>query len=124
MELREALELLKPLFADRSILKIFHNVKYDLGILDRYGVEVNSIDDTLLLSYALDGPQFNTMSELSEHWLGHAGIPIKELIGSGKTQKTFAEGGDRRCGEICRRGRRPDDAALARAEAAARGRER
>ncbi|WIJ25004.1 DNA polymerase I [Devosia sp. RR2S18] len=91
MPIREALDLLKPVFADRSILKIFHNAKYDLGLLRRYGIEVQSIDDTLLLSYSLDGPQFNTMSELSEHWLGVSGIPIKELIGSGKTQKTFAQ---------------------------------
>ncbi len=91
MDMREAIELLKPVLADRSILKIFHNVKYDLGILTRYGFEVQSIDDTLLLSYGLDGPQFNTMGELSEHWLGHPGISIKELIGTGKTQRTFAQ---------------------------------
>ena len=91
MDMREALDLVRPLFADRSILKIFHNVKYDLGILARYGIEVQSFDDNLLMSYALDGPQFNTMGELSSHWLGHAGISIKELIGSGKTQKTFAQ---------------------------------
>ncbi|HEY9011195.1 MAG TPA: DNA polymerase I [Devosia sp.] len=91
MDMREALEMVKPVFADRSILKIFHNVKYDLGILARYGIEVRSVDDNLLMSYALDGPQFNTMGELSEHWLGHAGIAIKDLIGTGKTQKTFAQ---------------------------------
>ena len=91
MEMAEALELLRPMLADRSILKVFHNVKYDLGILGRYGLTVESADDTLLLSYALDGPQFNTMGALSEHWLGVSGTPIKELIGSGKTQKTFAE---------------------------------
>ena len=91
MELREALDLLRPVFADRSILKIFHNSKYDLGLLRRYGVEVNSIDDTLLLSYSLDGPQFNTMAELADHWLGVPGQSIKELLGTGKSQKTFAE---------------------------------
>lgn len=91
MDLRAALEQLKPVFADRSILKIFHNVKYDLGILSRYGIEVRSFDDNLLLSYSLDGPQFNTMGELSDHWLGLAGMSIKDLIGSGKTQKTFAQ---------------------------------
>jgi len=91
MDIREALELLKPVFADRSILKIFHNVKYDLGILARYGIELRSFDDNLLMSYALDGPQFNTMGELSAHWLGHAGLSIKDLIGTGKTQKTFAQ---------------------------------
>jgi DNA polymerase-1 len=91
MDLRQALELIKPVFADRSILKIFHNVKYDLGVLARYGIEVQSFDDNLLISYALDGPQFNTMGELSDHWLGHKGVAIKELLGSGKTQITFAE---------------------------------
>ncbi|MBN9308293.1 DNA polymerase I, partial [Devosia sp.] len=91
MEMRQALDMLKPVFADRSILKIFHNIKYDLGILARYGVEVRAFDDNLLISYALDGPQFNTMGELSEHWLGHTGIAIKELLGTGKNQKTFAE---------------------------------
>src|SRR5690606_14224701 len=88
---RQALDMLKPVFADPSILKLFHNVKYDLGILARYGVEIRSVDDNLLLSYSLDGPQFNTMGELSEHWLGHKGIAIKDLLGTGKSQRTFAQ---------------------------------
>jgi DNA polymerase-1 len=88
---RVALGLLKPLLEDRSILKIAHNVKYDLGLLLRYGITLNPFDDTLLMSYVLDGVQYNTLSELSAHWLGHTGIEIKELIGSGKNQKTFAE---------------------------------
>jgi DNA polymerase-1 len=88
---REALALLKPLLEDRSILKIAHNVKYDLGLLLRYGIELKPFDDTLLMSYVLDGVQYNTLSELSAHWFSHTGIEIKELIGSGKNQKTFAE---------------------------------
>ncbi|MBU1337225.1 MAG: DNA polymerase I [Alphaproteobacteria bacterium] len=91
MDIRLALDILRPLFADRSILKIFHNAKYDLGLLARYDIAVNSIDDTLLLSYALDGPQYNTMAELADHWLGVPGTSIKELIGSGKGQITFAQ---------------------------------
>jgi len=91
MDMREALAMLRPMFADRAILKIFHNGKYDLGMLARYDVPVNSIDDTLLLSYCLDGPQFNTMAELADHWLGVPGTSIKELIGSGKSQITFAQ---------------------------------
>ncbi len=88
---REALALLKPLLEDRSILKIAHNVKYDLGLLLRYGIELKPFDDTLLMSYVLDGVQYNTLSELSAHWLNHTGIEIRELIGTGKKQKTFAE---------------------------------
>ncbi len=91
MDFELALEMLRPVFADPSILKLFHNVKYDLGLLARYEVEVRSFDDNLLMSYALDGPQFNTMGELSEHWLGHSGMSIKELLGTGKTARTFAQ---------------------------------
>jgi DNA polymerase-1 len=91
MDLRLALEMLKPVLEDASILKIGHHIKYDIGIFARYGVDLTPIDDTLLLSYVLDGARFNTMSELTDHWLGHPGIPIRDLIGSGRTQKTFAE---------------------------------
>jgi DNA polymerase-1 len=91
MDIREALALLKPMLEDRSILKIGHHIKYDLEIFARYGITVAAIDDTLLMTYVLDGARFNTMGELSEHWLGHAGIPIKELLGTGKAQRTFAE---------------------------------
>ena len=91
MDEREALAMLKPLLEDRSILKIAHNVKYDLGLLLRYGITLTPFDDTLLMSYVLDGVQYNTLSQLSAHWLNHTGIEIKELIGTGKSQKTFAE---------------------------------
>ena len=91
LDLRETLELLKPLLEARSILKIGHNIKYDLGLLLRYGIALAPFDDTLLMSYVLDGVQYNTLSELSSHWLGHTGTEITELIGKGKSQKTFAE---------------------------------
>ena len=76
----QALDALKPLLEDKSILKIGHHFKYDLGLLARYGIVVTPCDDTILLSYALDGARFNSLGELADHWLGHAGIPITELI--------------------------------------------
>lgn len=88
---REALALLKPVLEDKAVLKIGHNIKYDLGLLLRYGIALAPFDDTLLMSYVLDGVQYNTLSELSAHWLGHTGTEITELIGKGKSQKTFAE---------------------------------
>jgi DNA polymerase-1 len=91
MDAREALALLKPVLEARSILKIGHNIKYDLGLLLRDGIALAPFDDTLLMSYVLDGVQYNTLSELSAHWLGHTGIEISELIGKGKSQKTFAQ---------------------------------
>ena len=91
LDLRQALDLLRPMLEARSILKIGHNVKYDLGLLLRYGIDMRPFDDTLLMSYVLDGVQYNTLSELSAHWFGHKGTEITELIGKGKNQKTFAE---------------------------------
>jgi DNA polymerase-1 len=90
LPIREALEALKPLLEDKSILKIGHHFKYDLGLFARYGIDVTPVDDTILLSYALDGARFNSLGELAEHWLGHAGIPITELIGTGRNQKDFS----------------------------------
>jgi DNA polymerase-1 len=91
MDPREALEILKPMLEDRSILKVGHNMKYDLGIFMRHGINLTPFDDTLLIAYALDGARNNGLEALGNTWLGHAGISIKELIGTGKTQKTFAE---------------------------------
>ena len=123
IDLREALALLKPMLEDRSILKIGHNIKYDLGLLLRYGIALAPIDDTLLMSYVLDGVQYNTLSELSAHWLGHTGTEITELIGKGKSAEDLRRSADRRRGALCRRGRRPHHPALDDPQAAPAGRE-
>ncbi len=88
--LNEALDILKPMLEDRSVLKIAQNLKYDWLVMVRHGVEVAPFDDTMLLSYALDaGVGGNGMDELSERWLGHKPIPFKEICGSGKSMITF-----------------------------------
>ncbi|MEM1419854.1 MAG: DNA polymerase I [Pseudomonadota bacterium] len=90
LPLDAVLEALKPVLADPAILKIGQNLKYDLKVLARYGVDMAPIDDTMLLSYATaSGLRSHGMDALSEHHLGHQPIPIKELIGSGKSQITF-----------------------------------
>ena len=90
MPLEEAVALLKPVLEDRSILKIGQNMKDDAKIFARYGVDVAAIDDTMLLSYALHAGLHNHgMDALSERYLGHTPIPIKPLLGSGKSAKTF-----------------------------------
>ena len=86
----DALAALKPLLEDPSVLKILQNAKYDCKILARLGVDVAPVDDTMLMSYAMNaGLHGHGMDTLSERYLGHAPIPIKELIGSGKSQITF-----------------------------------
>jgi len=90
MPLAEALALLKPVLEDPSILKIGQNMKYDAKILARQGIGVSPIDDTMLMSYAMQaGLNGHGMDALCERYLGHTGIPIKQLLGSGKTQVTF-----------------------------------
>ncbi|MES0862168.1 DNA polymerase I [Ruegeria sp. SCPT10] len=90
MPLEDALALLKPMFEDPSILKIGQNMKYDAKIFARYGVNVVSIDDTMLMSYAMHGGEHgHGMDTLSERYLSHTPIPIKPLLGSGKSAITF-----------------------------------
>ena len=90
MQRDTALTLLKPLLEDPAILKIGQNMKYDAKIFARLGVQVAPIDDTMLMSYAMHAGLHNHgMDELSERYLGHKPIPIKDLIGSGKTAITF-----------------------------------
>ncbi|MDJ0994428.1 MAG: DNA polymerase I [Dinoroseobacter sp.] len=90
MPLEEALALLKPLLEDTSVLKIGQNMKYDFKILARYGITVAPIEDTMLLSYALHaGLHGHGMDRLAESYLDHVPIPIKELLGTGKSAITF-----------------------------------
>ncbi|MEM9794134.1 MAG: DNA polymerase I, partial [Pseudomonadota bacterium] len=84
------LEQLRPMLEDPSILKIGQNMKYDLKIFARYGVNVAPIADTMLMSYACHaGLHGHGMDTLSERYLDHTPIPIKSILGTGKSQKTF-----------------------------------
>ena len=84
------LALLKPLLEDDAVLKIGQNMKYDAKIFARLGIHVAPIDDTMLMSYAMHAGLHNHgMDELSDRYLGHSTIPIKDLIGSGKSAITF-----------------------------------
>ena len=90
MPLDQALTMLKPMLEDPSILKIGQNMKYDAKILVRYGVNIAPIDDTMLMSYAMHGGEHgHGMDTLSERYLSHAPVPIKPLLGSGKSAITF-----------------------------------
>ena len=86
----EVLAKLTPLLKDPSVLKIGQNMKYDAKIFARYDVDVDPIDDTMLMSYAMNAGLHNHgMDQLSERYLGHHPIEIKSLLGSGKSQITF-----------------------------------
>ena len=85
-----ALDLLRPLLQDDAVLKVLQNAKYDVKVLARHGIDVAPIDDTMLMSYAMNaGLHGHGMDALAERYLEHVPIPIKDLIGSGKAQVTF-----------------------------------
>ncbi|MFM8542925.1 MAG: DNA polymerase I [Chakrabartia sp.] len=88
--LATVLTMLKPLLEDPSVLKIGHNIKYDLNVLTRYGIDVTPIDDTMVLSFDLDaGKRNHGMDELALTHLGHSCIAFKDVCGSSKNQLRF-----------------------------------
>ncbi len=90
LPLDHVLQVLKPVLENPAVLKIGQNMKYDAKIFARYGVNVAPIDDTMLISYALHGGLHgHGMDTLSERYLAHETIPIKPLLGSGKSAITF-----------------------------------
>jgi DNA polymerase-1 len=93
--LAEALTRIKPLLEDPAILKIGHNIKYDLLVLAQHGIDVAALDDTLLMSYALDGGRWNHgLDELAERHLNHTCISFEKVLvhapGPKRAEKTFA----------------------------------
>jgi len=81
---------IKPFLEDKSIKIIGHNIKYDFRILKKYGIHLNSIEDTMLMSYVLDaGINRHGMDLLSEIHLNHKTISFKDVAGIGKSQVTF-----------------------------------
>jgi DNA polymerase-1 len=96
MNTRAALDVLKLLLEDPSILKIGQNLKYDCLVMRRYGIRITSIDDTMLISYALDaGKGLQGMDALSERHLGHTPLAFTQVIehappAKKKSDRTFA----------------------------------
>ena len=86
------LKKLKPILEDPSIKKVGQNIKYDFIIFKNHGIELSSVEDTMLLSYTLDaGNNRHNMDTLSELHLGHKTISYKDLVGTGKKQLNFSE---------------------------------
>jgi DNA polymerase-1 len=85
-----ALKLLKPLLEDASVLKIGQNIKFDIQLLARHGIAVTPVDDTMILSYVLEGGLHgHEMDELALLHLNHTTIKYPEVAGSGKSQVSF-----------------------------------
>jgi DNA polymerase-1 len=97
LDRKAALAKLKGLFEDPSVLKIGHNLKYDMIVLARCADEIGGIavaphDDTIVMSFDLDaGLHGHGMDELAATHLSHSCIAFKDVVGTGKTQRSFAE---------------------------------
>jgi len=93
MKLAEAVEFLSPLLADDCVLKVLHNAKFDMMVLERAGfVQIAPVDDTMLISYSMEaGAHGHGMDELSRLHLGHAPISYDEVTGTGRNRLTFAQ---------------------------------
>ena len=90
LPLADVQEILGPVLADPSVMKVGQNIKYDLKILRRAGFTLDPIDDTMLLSYVQHaGLHGHGMDYLSNRYLDHRPIKIKTLLGSGKSAITF-----------------------------------
>ncbi len=84
------LKKLKPLLEDSSIKKIGQNIKFDFIVLFKHGINMNSMEDTMLMSYVLDsGKNRHNMDTLSEIHLNHKPIAFKDLVGTGKKEINF-----------------------------------
>jgi len=84
------LAALQPLLMNPAVLKVGHNLKYDLVVLKKYGTTISPLTDTMLMSYVLDaGRHGHGMDELAELHLGYKTIKFADVAGTGKAMKTF-----------------------------------
>ena len=89
---QKKLELLRPLFENEGIQKIGQNLKYDISMLAQYGISVKGpMFDTMLAHYLLEPEQRHNMDYLAEVYLNYLTIPIEDLIGKGRQQRTMRE---------------------------------
>ena len=85
---------LKPLLEDNAVLKVGQNLKYDMTVLRRHGIEVAPYDGTIVMSFDLEAGKSlsgHGMDETARQHLGHECISFKEVVGTGKNQISFAE---------------------------------
>ncbi len=90
MDKAECLKLLRPLLEDESILKVGHNMKYDWQMFAKESIHLAPCDDTMLISYVLDGSSHSHgMDNLSKIYCDHEPIKFEDVAGKGKARVTF-----------------------------------
>ena len=90
IDFKEALKQLNNILSNISLIKIGHNIKYDIAVLKRYKIDVVSFEDTMLMSYINDaGNHRHGMDELAKVHFNRDTIKFKDVVGTGKSQITF-----------------------------------
>ncbi|MFL2769724.1 MAG: DNA polymerase I [Rhodospirillaceae bacterium] len=88
--LKKVVAKLRPLLESPGVLKVGQNIKYDMHVLRRFGLKVFPIDDTMVLSYVLEGSSHgHGLDELAQLYLDHSTIKFSDICGKGKKQITF-----------------------------------
>ncbi len=86
------LKLLKPLLENASLPKTGQNLKYDILVLKKYGIELSPVGfDTMLASYVLNPDERHNLDDLAAHYLGYQTTTFDELVGTGKTKQHIFE---------------------------------
>ena len=88
----DVINKLRPILEDKSVKKIGQNIKFDFIVLFKQGINMNSMEDTMLMSYVLDaGKNRHNMDTLSEIHLQHKTISFKEIVGTGRKEINFSD---------------------------------
>ncbi|MBO5878469.1 MAG: DNA polymerase I [Alistipes sp.] len=83
-------EVVRPLFESERITKVAQNIKFDLMVLSRLGIEVRGRKiDTMIVHYLLDAESRHNMNFMAERYLRYSPIEIETLIGKGARQLTM-----------------------------------
>lgn len=92
-EAQKIVDIFKPAYENPSSLKTGQNIKYDMLVLARYGVDIKGkMFDTMVAHYVLQPELPHNMDALAEQYLGYSTIKIEELIGpKGKKQKNMRD---------------------------------
>ena len=86
----EVVAKLKPLLEDPAVLKVGHNLKFDIQVFGSHGIRLSPIDDTMLISYVLEtGLHGHGMDELSKLHCDYTPITYDQVTGTGKSRVTF-----------------------------------
>jgi len=91
LEVSYVMSKLKPLLEDEGILKIGHNLKYDYQVFMQSNINLYPIDDTLLMSYLLDGTMHgHSLDELCQKYFNHTNIKFSDVVEKGQDFSTVS----------------------------------